>query len=44
MAYRNARMHREKNESKEDLLRELLLVNELFLLEASAIEVDSNEV
>lgn len=36
-AFRNARMHREQQQSIDEALREFLLVNELFLLEASSI-------
>lgn len=36
-AFRNARMHREQRQSRNESLRELLLVNELFLLESKAI-------
>jgi hypothetical protein len=36
-AFRNPRMHREQKQHGDELLREFLLVNELFLLEASAI-------
>lgn len=36
-AYRNARMHREAGQEPSDALREFLLVNELFLLEATSI-------
>jgi hypothetical protein len=36
-AFRNARMHREQKQRPADALREFLLVNELFLLESSAV-------
>lgn len=36
-AFRNSRMHCENKQTEEEALREFLLVNELFLLEASAI-------
>lgn len=36
-AYRNARMHREQRHCINQLLREFLMANELFLLEAAAI-------
>ena len=36
-AYRNARMHREQKHCRNQLLREFLLANELFQLEASAV-------
>lgn len=39
-AFRNARMHREQRQSRKEALREFLLINELFLLEASAVLVD----
>ncbi|SPL71153.1 TIGR02391 family protein [Acinetobacter stercoris] len=37
MAFRNARVHREKNENLVHQYREFLLINELYLLEAEAI-------
>jgi len=38
MAYRNRRAHKEIKHNAEDALREFLLLNELYLLEAAAIE------
>jgi len=37
MAYRNARVHRECNRSSEETIREFLLVNELYKLEAESM-------
>lgn len=38
LAYRNPRAHKELRKSEREILREFMLINELFLLEASAIE------
>ena len=38
-AYRNPRMHKEKKMTDAENLREFLLLNELYHLEASAIQV-----
>ncbi|WP_168407563.1 TIGR02391 family protein [Acinetobacter indicus] len=41
MAFRNARAHREKDENLIHQYREFLLINELYLLEAEAITIES---
>ena len=41
MAFRNARAHREKDENLIHQYREFLLINELYLLEAEAIKIES---
>lgn len=41
MAFRNARAHREKDENLMHQYREFLLINELYLLEAEAITIES---
>ncbi|OAL76345.1 TIGR02391 family protein [Acinetobacter terrae] len=41
MAFRNARAHREKDENLVHQYREFLLINELYLLEAEAINIES---
>tara|TARA_R100000030_G_scaffold83566_2_gene66522 strand:+ start:150 stop:1001 length:852 start_codon:yes stop_codon:yes gene_type:complete len=38
LAYRNPRAHKELKKNDREILREFMLVNELFLLEASAVE------
>jgi hypothetical protein len=43
-AYRNPRAHRQLRDHPEDALRELLLVNHLFRLEAEAVRREKNEV
>lgn len=40
-AFRNARTHREKYENQIHQYREFLLINELYLLEAEAIKIES---
>ena len=41
MAFRNPRVHREKDENLIHQYREFLLINELYLLEAEAITIES---
>jgi hypothetical protein len=41
-AYRNPRAHREKSKTQAENLREFLILNELYLLEASAISTEEN--
>lgn len=43
MAFRNARVHREQERGDENLMREFLLVNELYRLEAEALTVTELE-
>lgn len=42
MAYRNKRAHKEQDDSNEIVIREFLLLNELFLLEAKSVLRDQN--
>lgn len=42
-AFRNARMHREQKQGRDEALREFLLVNELFLLESHAVPRNQGE-
>ncbi|MEM1308291.1 MAG: TIGR02391 family protein [Cyanobacteria bacterium P01_H01_bin.153] len=43
MGYRNRRAHKENKDRKESALREFLLMNELYRLEAEAVERQSKE-
>lgn len=44
MAYRNPRAHREPQANNEEMLREFLLLNQLYVLESTAIERPLEEV